>query len=92
MKLTPFHLERFYDTYEFKVKTNISGSCGAETTVSDILDMAIKNNIIEKAGAWFSFENEKIGQGRENVRQYLKDNPKALHKMEKEIRSKEGIA
>src|SRR6195952_3640482 len=40
----------------------------------DVLDLAVANNIVEKSGAWFSYSGERIGQGRENVRQYLKDN------------------
>lgn len=48
-----------------------------------VLDMAVKRDIINKAGAWFSFENEKIGQGKENSRKFLKDNPTILAKVEK---------
>src|SRR4030088_944141 len=40
----------------------------------DLLDLAVANNVVEKSGAWFSYSGERIGQGRENVRQYLKDN------------------
>jgi len=50
---------------------------------ADILDMAIANDIIQKSGAWFSFEGEKIGQGKENTRKFLTDNPKLLNKLEK---------
>ena len=52
---------------------------------SDILDMGIAQDIIQKSGAWLSFENEKIGQGREATRQFLKDNPKIAAKVEKQI-------
>ncbi|MCK5014148.1 MAG: recombinase RecA [Candidatus Omnitrophica bacterium] len=52
---------------------------------ADILDMAIANDIVEKSGAWFSFENEKIGQGKENTRRFLKENPKLLSKIEKMV-------
>ena len=41
----------------------------------DILDLAVKENIIEKSGAWFAYNGSKIGQGRENSKQYLSDNP-----------------
>ena len=44
----------------------------------ELVDLAVENNIINKSGAWFSYNNEKIGQGRENVKQYLKDNPALL--------------
>ncbi|MFA5060240.1 MAG: recombinase RecA [Candidatus Omnitrophota bacterium] len=59
--------------------------------VSDILDLGIAHEIIQKSGAWLSYENEKIGQGRESARQYLKENPKILQKIEKQIREKLGI-
>ncbi len=52
---------------------------------ADILDTAVKNDIVQKAGAWFSYENEKIGQGKENSRKYLTENVKILNKIEKEI-------
>jgi len=53
---------------------------------TDILELGSKMNVIEKSGAWFAYEGEKIGQGKENARQYLKDNPKILAKIEKQIR------
>ncbi len=46
------------------------------------------NDVIEKAGSWFAYENEKIGQGRENVRQYLNKNVSILDKIEKQILAK----
>lgn len=52
---------------------------------SDILDLAVTFGIIEKSGAWFAFENEKIGQGRDTARKFLKDNPKLLSKIEKMV-------
>ncbi len=52
---------------------------------ADILDLAVARDIIQKSGSWFSFENEKIGQGKENTRQFLKDNIKLLNKLEKQI-------
>ncbi len=52
---------------------------------SDIIDMGTREDIIQKSGAWLSFENEKIGQGREATRQFLKDNPKIAAKVEKQI-------
>ncbi len=55
---------------------------------ADILELAVQKNIVQKAGAWFSFENEKIGQGKENARQYLKEHPKILSKVEKLILAK----
>lgn len=52
---------------------------------ADILDMAVSRDIIQKSGSWFSLDNEKIGQGKENTRQFLKDNIKLLDKLEKQI-------
>ena len=51
-----------------------------------ILDMAVDRDIIHKSGAWFSYEDQRIGQGRENARQYLRDNPDVAVKIEKIIR------
>jgi recombination protein RecA len=57
----------------------------------DVLDLAVTNNIIEKSGAWYSYSGERIGQGRENVRQFLKDNRDTFSKMDTELRKKLGI-
>jgi recombination protein RecA len=57
----------------------------------DILDLAVANNIVEKSGAWFSYAGERIGQGRENVRQYLKDNRDTYAKIDTALRQKLGI-
>ena len=52
----------------------------------NILDMAVNLDIIEKAGSWFSYNGERIGQGRENVKKYLKENPDILEEVEKKVR------
>ena len=52
----------------------------------DIIDLAIKGDIIEKTGAWFSYGDMKIGQGKENVREFLADNPKIAKALAKKIR------
>ena len=52
----------------------------------NILDMAVNLDIIEKAGSWFSYNGERIGQGRENVKKYLKENPEVLEEVEKKVR------
>ncbi|MGC2636349.1 MAG: recombinase RecA [Acidobacteriaceae bacterium] len=57
----------------------------------DVLDLAVTNNIVEKSGAWFSFSGERIGQGRENVRQFLKDNRDTFAKIDTQLRQKLGI-
>ena len=54
--------------------------------VGNILDMAVNLDIIEKAGSWFSYNGERIGQGRENVKKYLKENPDMLEEVEKKVR------
>jgi recombination protein RecA len=59
---------------------------------SDILDLGIKEGIIVKSGAWLSYENEKIGQGREAARTFLKENPKILNQIEKKVREKLSTA
>src|SRR5580698_6666171 len=57
----------------------------------DVLDLAVANNVVEKSGAWFSYSGERIGQGRENVRQYLKDNRDTFAKIDTALRQKLGI-
>jgi recombination protein RecA len=55
---------------------------------SDILDLGVKTEALEKSGAWLSFEGEKIGQGRDGARKFLMENPKTLAKIEKKILEK----
>jgi recombination protein RecA len=57
----------------------------------DLLDLAVNQNIVEKSGAWFSYGGERIGQGRENARTFLKENKDTLAKLEGEVRKKLGI-
>jgi len=52
----------------------------------DLIDVAAERNILEKSGAWFSFAGERIGQGRENAKQFLRDNPDLRKKLELEVR------
>lgn len=54
----------------------------------DILDLAVKENIIEKSGAWFAYNGAKIGQGRENSKQYLSDHPEICAEVEAKVRAK----
>jgi recombination protein RecA len=56
--------------------------------VGDILDLAVKENIIEKSGAWFAYNGSKIGQGRENSKQYLSDNPEMCAEVEAKVRTR----
>jgi recombination protein RecA len=57
----------------------------------DVLDLAVANNIVEKSGAWFSYSGERIGQGRENVRNFLKENKDIFARMDGQVRQKLGI-
>jgi recombination protein RecA len=57
------------------------------STEGDILDLAVNSNIVGKAGAWFEYDGQKIGQGREAAKQYLRDNPKVLAELDKKIRT-----
>lgn len=52
----------------------------------DALDCAVENKIVDKAGAWYSYEGNRIGQGRENVKKYLAENPEILNRIEAQIR------
>lgn len=54
--------------------------------VGDVLDTAINYDIIEKSGAWITYDKNKIGQGRENAKQYLKDNPQVFSEIEEKVR------
>ena len=52
-----------------------------------IIDMGVQYDILEKSGAWFSYKGDKIAQGKERLRQYLKDNPEVLAELEEKIRA-----
>jgi recombination protein RecA len=57
----------------------------------DLLDIAVNNNLLEKSGSWFSYKGERIGQGRENARQFLKDNKDTMAKLDTEVRKALGL-
>ncbi len=57
----------------------------------DTLDLAVLHNIVDKSGAWYSFQGERIGQGRENVRTFLKENREVFGRIDTELRKKLGI-
>ena len=57
----------------------------------DLLDLAVNNNLLEKSGAWYSYKGERIGQGRENARQFLKDNAETFAKLDAEVRKHLGL-
>ena len=56
----------------------------------ELIDLGVKSGIIEKSGAWFSYNGEKIGQGRENAKNYIKQNPQIADDIEKKIRADAG--
>ena len=56
------------------------------SVVGYILDLAANVNIISKSGAWYAYEGNKIGQGRENAKQFLKDNPEICKEVENKVR------
>ena len=56
-----------------------------------VLDAAVEQNIVEKSGTWYTYKSERIGQGRENAKKYLKENPKVLLDMEAKVRSALGL-
>ena len=58
----------------------------------DLLDLAATQNIVEKSGSWYSYKGERIGQGRENARAFLKENKDTLVKLEAEVRKALGLA
>jgi len=57
----------------------------------DVLDLAVLHNIVEKSGAWYSYAGERIGQGRENVRSFLKENKEVFGRIDGELRKKLNI-
>jgi len=58
--------------------------------LGEILDMGVAANLVEKSGAWFAYDGQRIGQGRENARQFLKDNPEIAQAIEQKIRGNSG--
>ncbi|TDJ08983.1 MAG: recombinase RecA [Deltaproteobacteria bacterium] len=77
----PFQIVEFDIMYGFGISKE-----------GDILDLAVKEEIIEKAGSWFSYNGEKVGQGRENVKKFLQANPKILAEIKEKILLKNGLA
>jgi len=57
----------------------------------DLMDLGVAHNVIEKSGSWFSYRGERIGQGRENAKQFLRDNPDVARRIEDTIRANAGI-
>ena len=59
--------------------------------LGEVIELSVANKLVEKSGAWYSYKGQKIGQGKENVRQYLKDNPQIAQDLETQIRSLSGL-
>ena len=57
----------------------------------ELIDLGVKAGIVEKSGAWFSFDSQRLGQGRENAKAFLKDNPGIADTIEKAIRANAGL-
>jgi len=57
----------------------------------ELLDLGVKSGVVEKSGAWFSYDSQRLGQGRENSRQFLKDNPGIADIIEKGVRESSGL-
>jgi recombination protein RecA len=60
--------------------------------IGDLLDVAVENNIVEKSGSWYSYSGERIGQGRDNAKQFLKDHPETLERIDRAVREALGLA
>ena len=57
----------------------------------ELLDLGVKSGVVEKSGAWFSYDSQRLGQGRENARQFLKDNPEIANAIEASVRESSGL-
>ncbi len=62
------------------------------STVGDILDLAASSSVVIKSGAWYAYNDAKIGQGRENAKQFLRDNPEPCREIEKKVREHYGLS
>lgn len=59
--------------------------------LGELLDLGVKANLVEKSGSWFSYDGQRIGQGRENSKNFLRENPELADKLEKQIRANAGL-
>jgi recombination protein RecA len=57
----------------------------------ELIDLGVKAGVVEKSGTWFSYESQRIGQGRENAKTFLKDNPDVAAKIEAAVRANSGL-
>ena len=54
----------------------------------ELIDLGVKNGIVDKAGAWYSYNGDRIGQGKDNVRNFLKENPEIAQDIDQQLRAK----
>lgn len=59
--------------------------------MGELIDLGVQANLVEKSGSWFSYDGQRVGQGRENSKQFMRDNPELAAKLENEIRKKAGV-
>ena len=57
----------------------------------DVVDLGVQHNLVEKSGAWYSYKGERIGQGRENAKQFLRENADVFKKVDMELRKQLGL-
>jgi len=57
----------------------------------ELIDLGVKSEVVEKAGSWYSYKGERIGQGREKTRKFLKEHPEMMARIEEEVRHKAGL-
>lgn len=60
--------------------------------LGEVIDLGVSNNLVEKSGAWYSYNGQKIGQGKENVREFLRENPAIADEVEAKVRALSGLA
>ena len=58
----------------------------------EIIDLGVNAKVVDKSGAWYAYNGEKIGQGKDNAREFLRENPELAHEIENKIRASLGIA
>jgi recombination protein RecA len=59
--------------------------------VGELVDLGVKAGVVEKSGAWYSYDSQRIGQGRENAKVFLKENPDIANKIEAQVRANSGL-
>ncbi len=73
-----------------QVEFDIMYGAGISKT-GELIDLGVKANFVEKSGSWYTYDSQRIGQGRENAKLYLRDNPQAAEALEREIRANAGL-